>query len=80
MAVYSSDIIRVMKSRSKRWVGNVARMGALRNIYKIFVGKPEGKRSRRRPMHRWEDIIRMDLGKIGWECVDWIHLVRNWNQ
>jgi hypothetical protein len=37
-------------------------------------GKPEGKIQLIRPTHRWEDNIKMDLMKIGWECVDWIHM------
>jgi hypothetical protein len=44
------------------------------NVYKILVGKPEGKRSLGRPRRRWEDNIRVDLKDIGWEGVDWIHL------
>jgi hypothetical protein len=40
--------------------------------YKFLVGKPEGKRPLGRPRRRWEDGIRMDLGKIGWGSVDWI--------
>jgi hypothetical protein len=40
-----------------------------RKVYKVFVGKPEGKRPLRTPGHRWEDGIRMDLGEVGWgEC------------
>jgi len=45
-------------------VRHVACMGYMRNTYKIFVGKPEGKRPLTRPRWRWEDI-RMDLGEIG---------------
>jgi hypothetical protein len=40
-------------------------MGEMRNAYSILVGKPEGKRPLRRPRHRWEDNIRMDLREIG---------------
>jgi hypothetical protein len=43
------------------WARHVARMGEMRNGYKIFVGKPEGKISRGRPKRRWEDNIRKDL-------------------
>jgi hypothetical protein len=49
-------------------------MGEERKVYKVLVGKPEGKRPLGRPMHRWEDGIRMDLGEIDLECVDWIRL------
>jgi hypothetical protein len=44
----------------------VARMGEVRNMYSILVGKPEGKRPLERPRRRWEDGIKMDLRKIGW--------------
>jgi hypothetical protein len=54
----------MIKSMSKRWVGNVACMGETRNAYKVFFGKPEGKRPRRSSRHRWEDNIGMNLGKI----------------
>jgi hypothetical protein len=49
-------------------------MGEMRNTYKILVGKPEGKRPFRRPWHRLENNIKMDLKGIGCDDVDWIHL------
>jgi hypothetical protein len=51
-------------------------MGEIRNAYKILVGKPEGKRSLRRPKRRREDSIRIDLREMGrgGEGVDWVHL------
>jgi hypothetical protein len=48
----SPSIITIIKSRKMRWEGHVARMGAKRNAYKIFVGKPEGKRPLGRPRRR----------------------------
>jgi hypothetical protein len=45
-------------------------MGEERKVYKVLVGKPEGKRPLRRLRHRWKDWIRMDLGEIGWWGVD----------
>ena len=55
---YSSpNIVRVIKSRRMRWTGYVARMGKKRGVYRILLGKPEGRRLRR----RWVDNIRMDL-------------------
>jgi hypothetical protein len=57
----SSSIIRIIKSRRMRWAGHVAGMGENRNVYKLLVGKPEGKRSLGRPRHRWIDNIKMDL-------------------
>jgi hypothetical protein len=50
------------------------------HAYKILVRKPERKRPLRRPGHRWEDTIRMDLRKIGWEDVDWIYLAEDRDQ
>jgi hypothetical protein len=65
--LYSSlYIIRQIKSRRMRWAGLVAHMGEGRNVYRILVGKPEGKRPLERPRRRWEDGIKMDLGEIGW--------------
>jgi hypothetical protein len=57
-----------------RWAGHVAHMKHTRNTYAILVRKPEGKRPFGRPWYRWVDI-KMDLREIGWEVVDWIHLV-----
>jgi hypothetical protein len=56
----SPSIIRMINLRRMRWTGNVARIGENRNAYRIFVGKPEGKRPLGRPRRRWEDNIRMD--------------------
>jgi hypothetical protein len=54
--LYSSpDIIRQIKSRRMRWVGHVAHMGEGRNVYRVLMGKPEGKRPLERPRRRWED-------------------------
>jgi hypothetical protein len=64
--LYSSpDIIRQIKSRRMRWAGHVARMGAERNVYRVLVGKPEGKRPLERSGRRWEDGMKMDLREIG---------------
>jgi hypothetical protein len=53
-----------------RWAGHVARMGRGRNVYRVLVGKPEGKRPLERPWRRWEDGIKMDLREIGWGGVE----------
>jgi hypothetical protein len=76
--LYSSpNIIRQIKSRRMRWAGHVARMGEERNMYRVFIGKPEGKGPLGRPRRRWEDGIRMDLREIGWGSVDWIQLAQD---
>jgi len=49
--------------------GHVACMGEMRNAYNILVEKPEGKTTLRRPRHRWEGNIRLDLRETGWEGV-----------
>jgi hypothetical protein len=75
--LYSSpDIIRQIKSRRMRWAGHVARMGEGRNVYRVLVGKPEGKRPLGRPRLRWEDGIKMEFREIGWGGVEWIHLAQ----
>jgi len=66
----SPNIVRVIKSRRMRWAGHVARMGEERGVYRVLVGKPEGKRPMRRPRFRWVDNIRMDLQEVGCEYMD----------
>jgi hypothetical protein len=76
--LYSSpSIIRIIKSRRMRWVGHVARMREKRNVYRLLVGKPEGKRPLGRPRRRWMDNIKMDLLEIGVNVVDWIGLAQD---
>jgi hypothetical protein len=75
---YSSpNIIRHIKSKRMRWVGLVAPMGEEKNVYKVFMGKPEGKSPLERPRTRWEDGIRMDLREFGWGSVEWIQLAQD---
>jgi hypothetical protein len=61
----SPNIIRIIKARRMRWAGHVARMGENRNVYRLLVQKPEGRRPLGRPRRRWLDNIRMDLVKMG---------------
>jgi len=64
--LYSTPIIvQVIKSRRMRWAGHVACMGERRCVYRVLVGKPEGKRPLGRPKCRWEDNIKMDLQEVG---------------
>ena len=63
---YSSpNIVWVIKSRRMRWAGHVARIGEKRGVYRVLVGKPEGKRPLGRPRSRWENNIKMDLQEVG---------------
>jgi hypothetical protein len=73
----SPSIIRIIKSRRMRWAWHVARMGEKSNVYRLLVGKPEGKRPLGRPGSRWMDNIKMDLLEIGLNVVDWIGLVQD---
>jgi hypothetical protein len=62
----SSTILRVIKSRRMRWARHVARMGEGRGVYRVLVGKTEGKSPLGRPRCRWEDNIKMHLQEVGW--------------
>jgi hypothetical protein len=79
--LYSSpNIIRMIKSRRMRWTGHVARVGETRNAYRIFVGKPEGRRPLERLIGRWEDNIKIDLREMAWDGTDWIELAQDRDQ
>jgi len=73
----SPNIVLVIKSRRMRWAGHVALMGEERGVYRVLVGKPEGKRQLGRPRCRWVDNIRMDLQEVGCGYMNWIGLVQD---
>jgi hypothetical protein len=76
--LYSSpNNVRVTKSRRMRWAGHVAQMWEGRDVYRILVGKSEGKSPLGRPRHRWEDNINMDVQEVGCGGMDWIELAQN---
>jgi len=60
-----------------RWAGHVARMGEGRGVYRVLVGKPEGKRPLGRPRRKWEDNIKIDLQEVGCGVMDWIELAQD---
>jgi hypothetical protein len=70
----SQNIFWVIKSRRMRWAGKVVRRGEGRGVYRVWVGKSEGKRPPGRPRHRWEDNIKMDLQEGGCGGMDLIEL------
>jgi hypothetical protein len=72
----ATDNIVMTKSRRMRWAGHVAWMGAKRNVYRILVGKPEGKRPLGRPRLGWVDIIKLAPRFIGGGVRAWIDLAR----
>jgi hypothetical protein len=76
--LYSSpDIVRMIKSRRMRWAGHVAHMGEGRGVYRVLVGRPEGKRLPGRPRYMWEDNIKMDLREIEIDGVNGIWLAQD---
>jgi hypothetical protein len=75
---YSSpSIIRITKSRRIRWAGHVPRMREKRNVYRLLIGKPEGKRPLGRPRRRWRENIKMDLSETVLGVVDLIGLAQD---
>jgi len=74
---YSPNIMWVIKSRRMRWTGHVARMGEESGVYRVLVGKPEGRSPLGRPGRRWVDNIRMDLQEVGCGYMDWIGLTHD---
>ena len=70
-------MVRVIKSRIMRWAGHVARMGDEKGVYRVLVGKPEGKKPLGRPRRRWVGNIRTDLLEVGCGYIDWIGLAQD---
>jgi hypothetical protein len=68
----------MIKTRRVRWAEHVARMGKGRGVYRVLVGRPEGKRPLGRPRRRWEDI-NIDLTETGIDGANWIRLVQVWS-
>ena len=69
---HSPNIVRVVKSRRLKWAGQVARMDEGRSAFKILTGTPTGKRPLRRPRHRWDDNIIINLKEIGINIRNWV--------
>jgi len=74
----TGNIIRVIKSRNMIWEGHVARIGEMRNVYKIFVGKPERIKSLGRPRCRWENKSKMDVTEVEWKVETECGLTQDW--
>jgi len=76
--MYSSpNILRVTKWIRMRWAGHVVSMGEERGVYRVLVGKQEGRRPLGRPRRRWVDNIRLDLQEVGCGYMDWIGLAQD---
>jgi hypothetical protein len=70
-------MVRVIKSRSMRWVGHGTCVGEGISAYSVLVGRPKGKRQLGRPRHSWDDNIKMDVREIGIDVANWIWLVQD---
>jgi len=73
----SPNIVRVIKSRRMRWAGHVAHMGEERGVYRVLLGKTEGRRTLGRPRRRWVANIRLDLQEAGCGYMDWNGLAKD---
>jgi len=71
------NIFRVIKSRRIKWAGHVAYMGDSKCLYRVLVGKPEGKRLLGISRSRWEDNSKMDLQEVRCGGMDWTDLVQD---
>ena len=60
-----------------RRAGHVASVGDRRDVYRVLVGKPEGRSPLGRPRRRWEDNIKMDLQEVGYGGLDWMELAQD---
>jgi hypothetical protein len=69
----SPNTIWMIKSRIMSWAEHVAHMGERRGVYRVLVGKPEGRRPLGRPKLRWKDNIKMNLQEVEWGA--WTSLI-----
>jgi hypothetical protein len=77
-SLYSSpNIARVIKSRRMGLARHVARMSEGKGVYRVLIGRPEGKRPLGRPRRRWEDNIKIDLREMGIDGANWIQLAQD---
>ena len=72
-----TDIIRIINSRRMRWAERVERMGDTRGVYRVLMGRSEGKRPLGRPRRKCEDNIKTDIQEVGWRGMDWIDLAQD---
>ena len=70
-------MVWVIISRIMGWVRHIARMGERRGVYRVAVGKPEGKRPLGKPRCRWEDNIQIYHQEVGYGGLDWIELAED---
>ena len=76
--LYSSqDIVWGDQIAKNKMSGECSKYGDRRDVYRLLVGKPGGKRLLERPRRRWEDNIKMDLQKVGCDGMDWIEVAQD---
>jgi len=75
--IFSKNFVPNISHSKKNWAGYVAHMGEERGVYRVFMGKPEGRRPLERPRLRWVDNIRMDFQEVGCGYMDWIGLAQD---
>jgi len=73
----AQNIFLVIKCRRIRWVGLVVHMAQKRSVYRVLVGKPEGKRQLGQPSRRWGDNIKIDVQEVKFWSMDLIGLVQD---
>jgi hypothetical protein len=76
-AVKGNAIKKLNLHKNTRWAGHVARMREGKGVYRVLIGRSEGKRPRGRPRRRWEDNIKLGLREIGIDGANWIQLAQN---
>jgi hypothetical protein len=74
---FSPSIIRMIKLKRMRLPGNIARMKAKPNAYRVLVENAEGEIPLRRPRRRWEENNKLNIKEIRWGGADWIHVSQN---
>jgi len=70
-------VLKCITTTAMGWAGHVARMGEERGVYRVLLGKLEGRRPLGRLRRRWADNIRMDLQEVGCVYIDWIGLAQD---
>jgi hypothetical protein len=75
-SLFNGDFLKC-KQYVVRWEGHVSRMRKERVVYRVLVGKPEGKRPMGRPRRRWVDNIKTDLQEVGCGSMDWIEMAQD---